>query len=227
MCFSPEADLVGGVVVGAIGVDVLRHVGKRREILALAWLPVLLAVHQIDESFVWWGLRGDVAESIGHAATWVYLVFAFVVLPVYVPMAVMLREPQGSRRTAMVGFIVLGAGVAAILLGALLVGPVEAELRRYHLAYSSGIGAGLLITAAYVVATCGSLVLSRSREVAVFGVVNLAAVAILALIDLDGFASLWCAWAAITSGAIAWHVRRTLVAARSTPSPQAPWPSPA
>jgi hypothetical protein len=59
------------------------------------------------------------------------------------------------------------------------------------------------------VATCGSLVLSGYRRIAVFGVVNLVAVAVLAAVTLEGFASLWCGWAALTSVAIAWYLRQT------------------
>ena len=60
---------------------------------------------------------------------------------------------------------------------------------------------------AYVIATCGSLLLSSYRDIAIFGIVNLVAVAALAKLTIDGFASLWCGWAAITSGALAIHMR--------------------
>jgi hypothetical protein len=76
MCFSPQADLVGGVVIGAIGVDTLRHCRRPREV-ALASLPLLLAAHQFVEAFVWWGLEGRVAPGVGRAAMWAYLAFAF------------------------------------------------------------------------------------------------------------------------------------------------------
>ena len=39
------------------------------------------------------------------------------------------------------------------------------------------------------------------------GFANLVAVAFLAWLTIDGFASLWCGYAAITSGAIAFHMR--------------------
>ena len=58
MCFSAQADLVGGVVVSGIGIDVLRHVKGRRRYLPMAALPMMLGLHQIDEAFVWWGLQG-------------------------------------------------------------------------------------------------------------------------------------------------------------------------
>jgi hypothetical protein len=31
MCFSPQADVVGGLVICAIGIDAVRHVRQRRE----------------------------------------------------------------------------------------------------------------------------------------------------------------------------------------------------
>jgi hypothetical protein len=218
VCLSAQADLVGGLVVGAIGFDVARNVHRRHDHLALAALPLLLAAHQLDEAFVWWGLQGHVAASVGHVATWIYLLFAFVLLPVYVPIAVLAIEPPGRRRWAIGAFIALGTVVSVVLLMAMIRGPVSAELGHLHVSYHTGLEAGWLIVAAYVVATCGSLVFSGYRDVASFGIVNLIAVAVLSRITLDGFASLWCAWAAVTSGAFALHLRlggpdRSVVAA--------------
>jgi hypothetical protein len=207
MCFAPEADLIGGVIIGAIGIDVYRHLGDRRDHKVLASLPLMLATHQIVEAFVWWGLQGHVNAGLGTAAMWIYLVFAFVVLPVYVPIGVWALELPGRRRTTIVPFVALGAIVSTVLAGFMLRGPVTAHLADYHVVYGTGLQADLLITTAYVVAICGSLVLSGYRHLAIFGVANFMAVVILANITLDGFASLWCAWAAVSSAALAAHLR--------------------
>ncbi|MCU1390548.1 MAG: hypothetical protein JWL72_3886 [Ilumatobacteraceae bacterium] len=207
MCFSATADIVGGVGIAAIGVDVLRHVNGRRDHVALAALPLLLGLHQIDEAFVWWGLQGHVDATVGHVATWIYLVFAFVVLPVYLPAAVWLLEPKGLCRRAMAAFAALGAVVSALLLVGIVRGPTTAELSSHHLNYVTNLHAGRVIVVAYVLATCGSLLFSGFRNIALFGIVNLVAVAVLAELTIDGFASLWCGWAAICSGAFALHLR--------------------
>jgi hypothetical protein len=208
MCLSAQADLVGGVVLGAIGLDTVRHVNRRTANIAIATLPLLLAAHQLDEAFVWWGLQGHITAQIGQVATWGYLLFAFVVLPIYVPVAILVLEPPGRRRTAMAGFAVLGALVAAVLLLNMLNGPVTAALGHHHIAYGIGLPAGLLVTAAYVAATCGAMVFSGYRPLFLFGVVNLIAVAVLAKVQINGFASLWCAWAAVSAAVIALYLRR-------------------
>jgi len=154
-------------VLAMIGFGAARPVHPRYDHLALAVLPLLLAAHQVDEAFVWWGLQGQLSAEVGRVATWVYPLFAFVVLPVYVPMAVLALEPTGRRRAAIRAFV-----VSVVLLAAMLRGPVMAELGQYHVSYGTGLRAGPLVIAAYVVVTCGSLVFSGYRHLARFGVVN-------------------------------------------------------
>jgi len=59
----------------------------------------------------------------------------------------------------------------------------------------------------YVVATCGALILSTDRVVAIYGWMNLVVVASLVVLFTSGIISLWCVWAAVTSIAIAIHLR--------------------
>jgi hypothetical protein len=207
VCFSPQGDLVGGVVVTAIGVDACRHLRGRDTHLLLAALPLLLGAHQVIESLVWWGLEGDVPHSVGRVAMWVYLAIALVVVPVFVPLAILRLELSARRRSLIAVFALLGTIVAVFFLVQMVRGPVTVRLGSYHLAYSIGLQNAVPIVGLYIVATCGSLLLSGYRHVVVVGVANLAAVVVLARLTADGFASLWCFYAALVSGAIALHLR--------------------
>ena len=198
---------MGGIVVGVIGVDALRHVDRREDHLAIASLPLLLGAHQIVEGFVWWGLQGHVPTSVGRAALWIYLMIAFVVLPIGIPLAVRAFEPDRRRRWLMDAFVAIGMVVGIYLFIEILRGPIEASIAPHHLAYSAPMSHGLLVVSLYVVAVCGALLLSSYRHVVIFGIANLIAVAVLARLTIDGFASLWCAYAAVASGAIAAHMR--------------------
>jgi hypothetical protein len=207
MCFSPEADIGGGLLICAIGVDAVRHIGQRREFIALAWIPVLLGAHQFIEALVWLWLQGHVPRGIGHVALWAYLLIAFVALPVFIPLAVIALEPTRRRKQLMAPFALIGTVIAVILFAAMVRGPIGVKLASYHLSYSVRLSDGLLIVALYVVAVCGPLLVSGYRNVALFGIVNLVAVIIIARLTVSGFASVWCGWAAITSAAITLHCR--------------------
>ena len=207
MCFSAEGDLVGGLVVVAIGVDACRHLKGRSEYLFVAALPIALGLHQIDEAFVWWSLRGLVSHPIGQIALWIYLVFAFVALPVLIPLLVLGLERTPARRWRVVPFVALGALVGAILLETMIRNHPSAQIGNYHITYSIGLRHGVLIVGLYVVATCGPLLISGFRHLVWFGVSNLIALTVLARLSADGFTSLWCFYAALASGAIALFLR--------------------
>ena len=208
MCFSPEMDVAAGVVVGSIGVAALHHADRPQE-LPLASLPVLFGAHQLTEAFVWWGLRGDVAASTGDAALWLYVLFAFVVLPVLAPVAVLLVEPDGRRRRIIGRFAMLGGLVSAIYLASMLREPMTATIRGHTLGYGTGAPYGDLLAVLYVVGTVGALLASSHRRITLFGAANAVVVPLLVLVSARAFTSLWCLWAALASVVIADHVRRS------------------
>ena len=157
---------------------------------------MLLGAHQFIEALVWLWLQGHVPRGIGHVALWAYLLIAFVVLPVFIPLAVIALEPTGRRKAMMAPFALIGTVIAVILFAAMVRGPVGVDLAPYHLSYSIRVPEGLLIIALYVVAVCGPLLTSGYRNVVIFGAANLVAVIVITRLTVSGFASVWCAWAA-------------------------------
>lgn len=206
MCFSPEGDLVGGVLVASIGVDACLHLKQRVDYAPLAALPIVFGLHQIDETFVWWSLQGHAPRSVAVTAMWIYLLFALVILPTLVP-AMVYHFVAHAQRRRVAPFLLLGLVVSAILLEAMVVGHPDVRLGTYHLAYTIGLRHGIAIIGLYIVATCGPLLASGFRPMVWFGVVNLIAVVILAILCASGFTSLWCFYAALVSGALALHLR--------------------
>jgi hypothetical protein len=207
MCFSPGADLVAGIVVTAVGVDTVRHAGHRRE-APLAVLPLVFGIHQLIEVPVWWGADGGAGHDLAGGAALLYLAIAFGLLPWAVPLAVRHLEPDRTRRAVMALFAVIGLAVAIALMVPTVAGPITVIDMGNHLDYSVPLSYGGQLTALYVVATCGALLLSSDQAVAVYGAVNLAVVVTLAVLLATGVISLWCVWAAVSSVAIALHLRR-------------------
>ncbi len=156
-----------GIVVGAVGIDALRHVRNRHQI-PLAATPLLLAVHQVDESLVWLGLRGQVSFSIEHAAIYVFLAVAFV-LPFWVPFAMLGVETKVHRRELMKAFLAIGLVTSAALLIAIVAGPVGASIDGSHIAYDADINYAGILVALYIVATCGSCLVASNRWLVLLG----------------------------------------------------------
>jgi hypothetical protein len=118
-------------------------------------------------------------------AVYLYVVFAWVVLPFVVPLAVALVEPDPARRRLMAGFAALGALVGAYLLYAIVAEDVTAHIASHTIQYGGAGPFAVLATVLYVVATCAPPILSSHPAIRIFGVVDLFAV--------------WCAWAAVVS----------------------------
>jgi hypothetical protein len=207
VCFSAQADLVAGIVVTGVGIDTIRHVGHDREAL-LAGLPILFGIHQLMEVPVWMGADGSVSEGVAHSFSILYLIVAFGIVPWIVPLAVRRLEPDLTRRRFMSAMVWVGAAVSTVLVIPTLSNPVSAVDAGTHVSYVTDLVLGGPVTVLYVMATCGSLLASSDRAVVWYGVVNLVVVSVLAGLLTSGVISLWCVWAAVTSIAIAVHLRR-------------------
>jgi hypothetical protein len=197
VCFSAEADFVSGAVIGAIGIATLTKVDRPRE-LPLAVLPLAFALHQIAEGFVWRALDAGASHASG-LAVYLYVAFAWAILPVFAPFAIMILEPRGWRRRAIGGCVVLGAIAGAYLAAAIVHGDVTAHSVEHTIQYGGAGRYAAVATALYIVATCGAPLLSGFRAIVWFGIANVVAVTTFAVIQAEGLTSLWCTWAAVVS----------------------------
>jgi hypothetical protein len=215
MCFSAEADFVGGAIVSVIGVATLRETRDKHEI-PLAALPIAFGLHQVIEGVVWLHQKGHVPASTGQLATYGYLIYAWALLPLLVPLSVLLVEPSRTRRRCMQVLIGLGVLVGVSLIGSLMHETITARVSGHTIVYGGAGSHGDLVTVLYVVATCGAFLLSSHRRIAIFGVLNLLAVLILAWIKAESLTSVWCAWGAVASLLIYLHF---VTARRADPMP--------
>lgn len=223
MCLSAEVDFLSGVVIGGVGFATLSEVRSKRE-LPLAALPLAFAVHQVAEGFVWLGLESRVPSAVGNSALYVYLFYAWALLPIVAPVSILLVEPSRHRRACMGVLSALGAAVGAYLLWSIAHEPIAARIVGNTLQYRGAGGYSDLVTVLYVVATCATFLLSSHRRIVVFGMANLAAAIVIAWVQADSLTSLWCLWGAFVSVLIYLHfadLRRTeAVATRKMIGPQ-------
>jgi hypothetical protein len=207
MCFSPQADFTAGAVITLVGVETLRRVDHRRELIVGA-LPLLLGLHQLVEGFVWLALRGEVSQGLGDTAKQTYIVFAHAVLPALVPLGFTLLEPDRRRARWMWPLVAAGVLLGAYLLWQITAYPVGAQQQARCIDYTTHTPNDLLIGALYVLVTCGPALMSTRRHLRWFGAVSLVGVIAAALVRLDELTSLWCVYVALVSVLILAHFRR-------------------
>ena len=205
-CLSAEVDLFAAFVIGAIGIDALRHVSHRRQ-LALVLIPLTLAFHQLIEAGAWWSLEGRVSEVVGSVSIYIYLAIALVVVPILIPYAVRNVEPNPRRRRWMTPFLAVGVFTGVALGVILVVGPVSASIGGYYIDYRIGYAFHDAVGSVYLAAVAVPLMLSSHRSFVFLGVLNLVLVAGLGWLNAAGVVSLWCAAAALQGIVIAHHVR--------------------
>jgi hypothetical protein len=198
MCFSAAANFVGSGVLGVIGVATLTHIKHRRELL-FASLPVLFAVHQFIEGFVWLGLDGRYSPTVTHDMAAAYMLYAQGLLPFLLPLSVFLFEPDGVGRRRMLPFLALGIGTTLYILWALTAYPTEVYVKGNSIVYMNQATNNMTVAVLYVIATCGSLFLSKVRPMVAFGAANLAILLFVMEYKRYAFTSLWCAYAAVAS----------------------------
>jgi hypothetical protein len=198
MCFSATANFVGSGALGAVGTITLTKVKHRRELL-FASLPLLFAIHQFIEGFVWLGLDGILSPAVAHNMGAAFMLYAQGLLPFLLPLSVFLFEPTAKARQRMLPFLVLGAGTTLYILWALTAFPTQIYVKENTIVYMNRATNHEAVAVLYVIATCGSLFFSKIRPMILFGVANLAILLVVMEVKRYAFTSLWCAYAAVAS----------------------------
>lgn len=189
---------MGSGVLGAVGVVTLTKVKHRRELL-FASLPVLFAVHQFIEGFVWLGLDGTLSPAVAHDMGAAFMLYAQGLLPFVAPLSIMLFEPTRKSRRRMLPFVVIGGVTALYVLWALAAYPTQIYVRENSIVYTNQATSNLVVGVCYLIATCASLFFSKIRMMVAFGVANVVILVIVLAIKQYAYTSVWCAYAAVAS----------------------------
>src|ERR1700677_3792101 len=198
MCFSATANFVGSAALTTMGVLTLTKVKHRRELLFAA-LPVLFAIHQFIEGFVWLGLDGILSPAVAHDMGAAFLLYAPGLPPFPLPLGVPLSEPDVASRRRMLPFLGIGTATTLYILWALTAFRTEVYIRGNSIVYVNQATNNTTVAIFYIIATCGSLFFSKVRAMVVFGAANLAILLFVMAVRRYAFTSLWCAYAAVAS----------------------------
>jgi hypothetical protein len=203
MCFSASASFGAGVVLSVVGVASVKKAQTPSQAI-FAGIPLLFAVQQVTEGFLWLALTDPAHASLQQVTTYTFLFFAQVVWPLWIPFSILKLEPKDRRRVIEKVLVGVGAVVSLYLGYCLMSYHVEAKVIGHHISYEQDYPTPLSLfgNSLYGIATVVPLFLSRVRHMRVLGITILISYAITAILYTDYVVSVWCFFAAIISIAI-------------------------
>jgi hypothetical protein len=202
MCFSASASFGAAAVIGGIG-GVAAVQKKPPSHRMLAAVPLVFAAQQLTEGVVWMtiGHSGERTENLVAVA--MFLAFALVVWPAWVPLSLMLAEKKPRRRRVLAALAWFGGGVAAYAGWLLLRGQPTAHVAGHSIAYSYATSGPALVLAlylpGYVLPSVVPFFISTVSRAKTVGVVLSVALVATFVAERQAFASVWCYFAAIMS----------------------------
>lgn len=97
MCFSASASFGAGVILSVIGIASIKKVQSPSQIIFVS-IPLIFAVQQIMEGFLWLALTNTHYAPLQKFTTYVFLFFAQVVWPFWVPYVILKLEIKERRK---------------------------------------------------------------------------------------------------------------------------------
>lgn len=134
MCFSASASFGAGIVLTVIGVATIKKTHRRSQLL-FASIPLIFGTQQLSEGILWLTISNPEYANIQKIFTYVYLFFAQIVWPIWVPIAILLLEKEATRKNIQRFFVLLGLIVAVYLGYCLFIFNVEAKIISRHIDY--------------------------------------------------------------------------------------------
>lgn len=200
MCFSASASFTAGAVLSVIGVATIKKSTTRSQ-LAFATIPMIFAVQQICEGFLWLALENPAFLSLQATMTYLFLFFAQVVWPLWVPLAIYLLEENPKRKKVQKGLLGMGVMVSAYLAYCLVSYPVLGKVLGYHISYEQDYPEALSLYGGgfYVIATILPPFLSSVKKMWMLGSLILISYIITTIFYEDYIVSVWCFFASVIS----------------------------
>lgn len=200
MCFSAEASFAAGAVLSIAGIAAIKKAQTRSEI-AFASIPLIFGVQQVTEGFVWLSLLNTAFASWNQPATYIFLAFAQVVWPSWVPFSILLLEKENGRRNAL--YIMLGIGliVSFYLALRLLKQDIHSEIIGHHIYYNIGFSTNVIrsLGVMYFISTIIPPFISGIKKMWSLGFSILLSYIVTKLFFENYVISVWCFFAAVIS----------------------------
>ena len=200
MCFSAEASFGASAVISVVGIlAIKRSTNTQQKLFAL--VPLFFALQQFIEGLLWIVLQNPAYGEWRHLLTMFFLVFAWLIWPIYMPFSMAMLEKNPVKKKVLFGFFGLGLLVASGFIYVMIFHNVTASVAQYHINYVYDFHPayswvyGLL----YLIPTIGSLMVSSVKKMWTLGIINMASYLVSRIFFFSYVISVWCFFGALAS----------------------------
>lgn len=202
MCFSTQASFGAGALLAVAGVLAIKKTIKPAHI-PFAAIPLLFAAQQVSEGFLWIALTSVTYAHWKINAMFVFLFFAQVVWPLWVPLSIWQLEKEAPRKKILFLVFCIGIFTSCVLAYFLVAYRVTAYVNGSHIFYELGYpGISMKLGILYFIPTVISSFLSTWRGVKWMGLAILLSFIVSKLFFKEELISVWCYFAAVISAVI-------------------------
>lgn len=203
MCFSKEASYVTGTLLMAIG-SYTFYTNKQKKLIPASCIPLFFGIQQIAEGNLWTSLEqgfpvrlesfANLTSTFSISAA-LFLFFAFIVWPLWIPLSALLPEKIPARRLLLGALLILGTSLSIISLLSLKSNIVVIKIVENSIQYLPEnhllLPLSIFIPLYGIAVTLPSFI-STTRGFAIFGITSLASLIISYYLYYNTFTSVWC-----------------------------------
>jgi len=203
MCFSAPASFIASAVLATTGVIAIKKTPSSSS-KAFACIPVLFAIQQFAEGFVWLSIKNPDFASFYKVSSYTFLFFALVIWPFFVPLSIMLMEKIKNRRKIMMYLFIFGLVFSIFELYTLIFCNISIKETSYHIYYAIDfpIVIPILGGIVYFTPTVIPTLISSVKGMRIFGILIFISFIITHIFFKENVISIWCFFAAILSSII-------------------------
>jgi hypothetical protein len=207
MCFSAEASFTAGTVLSVAGALSIKKAGSKQQI-AFAAIPLIFGIQQLTEGFLWLALMYPDYANLQQPTTYIFLVFAQVVWPSWVPLSILLIEKDERRKRILYVMLAMGLLVSGYLAYRLLTQEITAKISGHHILYDLGFSAFIVRSfgVLYFISTVITPFFSRIKKMWSLGFTILLSYIISKIFFENYVISVWCFLAAVISISVYWVI---------------------
>jgi hypothetical protein len=200
MCFSAQASFIVGTGLTLFGAHLLKSALYKKE-QYFKTIPLMFGVQQIAEGFVWLSQTNPNFTVYGCYFKSVFLFFAFIVWPIWVPYSLLQIESNQAKKRCLASILGAGTVVSTTLAWLCYTFGVQTAITCNHIEYALAIPIELRYACVtwYCIATLSPFFIVRKKFMQEFGLLLLVSAILSAYFYTAWFTSVWCFFAALLS----------------------------